>query len=299
VTPNGTQLLFQMLGLNPDRLAAEQSALREVLTLFMTLQPFLFLDDSGKWHDRDFVCLCGYLSDEDNWNLFLRRWQPLLQKHGLTHIHMAEFYSIANQKGWDKIKIDSVLAEFAAIIRDHVKVGFAVGMDAKHYRALPKTRKHGIATPDVACLQRLLRLVHDKLTAVSYQGRICVTLDEEEGSAIKIYQDILRLRKSNPELGRYIAAVSFADDEFVIPLQAADMLANLTYRFLCAENVNPGRKDDMPEPLKSLLISSSTGQGPEYIHELWSAENLDKALAVLLESGTALAQIRPTAQEPE
>jgi hypothetical protein len=278
MTPNGTQILFRMLGLNTERV---RCATPQKLRL-MTIQPFAFFDDSGKWHDRDFVCLCGYLSDENNWNRLIAQWLPLLKKHELSSIHMANFYTTAKGKGWDQARIDSVLSEFAAVIRENVMVGFAVGMDAAHYRALPKEFKHGISTPDIACLQRMLKLIRNKLVSVNYNGKICVTIDEEEGSAIKMYQDILKLRKANPDLGQYIGAVSFADDTFIVPLQAADMLANLTYRYLCTESVSPGPEDDMPEPLKSLIISPHTGEGPEYIHELWSAENLDKALGVLL-----------------
>ena len=161
-----------MLGLNRDRILAEQAS----ETQFMRFQPYAFFDDSGKWHDRNFVCLCGYLSDETNWNQFIGRWLPLLRKHDLRSIRMSSFYTTAKGRNWSAAKTNEVLTEFATIIRDHVKVGIAVGMDAKHYRGLPKAVKDGIATPDIACPQRMLRLIRDKLTAEKYQGRVCVTL---------------------------------------------------------------------------------------------------------------------------
>ncbi len=277
--PNGTRILFSMLDLNVDRLLLCN---RKGLRLVMSIQPYAFFDESGKWQDRDFICLCGYLSDEEGWNRFLLDWNRLRTDHALGSIHMAEFYRETRKKGWDDAKILAVLQEFAEVIRYRILIGFAVGLDAKHYRAMPKKARGVMGDPAVAVLQRLLRLLRNRLKSENYQGRISVTFDEEEGTVIPFYKAISRLRKADPELGKYIGAVSFADDTFIIALQAADMLANLTSRWFKDRSEGKATSNEMPEPLNSLVKWPNTDYGLDYEQELWDAEALDRGLAKFL-----------------
>lgn len=196
----------------------------------MHVEPYAFVDDAGKWQDRDFICLSGYLSDGSGWQDFTEKWNAFLGAHGMTRLHMTEFYSEAKKKKWGDDKCLEVLHGLASIAREHTLMGFSVGLDAKYYRTLPKPRVAGISKPNVACLQRILRLIRDRLYKERFKSRITFTMDEEEGTAIELYKDIVKLRKSRPDLAQYIGAVCFADDTFFVPLQAADMLANLTYR---------------------------------------------------------------------
>jgi hypothetical protein len=249
----------------------------------MHLEPYVFADDAGKWEDRDAVCLCAYLSDGERWDEFTIGWHGLLGKHGMVRLHMAEFYHEAKKKGWDDAKSLSVLQDFATLVRQHTLIGFSVGLDAKHYRSLPKEKKDGIAKPQVACLQRMLRKIRDRLHKEKYERRISFVLDEEEGSVRALYSDILALRKSRAELGKYIGAVCFADDEFYVPLQASDMLANLTYKwFLDVLSGKVSKTGAIPEPLNSLLVDPATGRGLDIENEFWTADALDQGITELL-----------------
>lgn len=248
------------------------------LHLLMSLQPYAFFDESGKWRDRDFICLCGYLSDEDKWNRFLQHWKSLCDNYGIKSVHMSTFHHEAKEKGWDDGKTEQVLLEFARVIRNHVIVDFAVGLDAKYYRSLPKAQKDRMGNPSVACLHRLLRLIRNRLHAERYPNRIAVTFDEEEGTVIGFYKAILGLREANPDLGNYIGSVSFADDQFIIPLQAADMLAYLTGKWFHDRMSGKARTDELPEVLKSLLVSPDSCYGMDYEQELWDAERLGQEL---------------------
>jgi hypothetical protein len=261
----------------------------------MHLEPYAFFDDAGKWHDRDFICLCGYMSDGERWQLFTERWQKLVLPSGLGRIHMTNFYHEAKKLGWSGNKPDDFLLEAASIIREHIQVGFAVGLDAKHYRSLPSSRRGNMPKPHVACLQRILKLIKDRLNDEGYEGRISFVLDEEEGSAVELYRDISRLRKSRPELGTYIGAVCFADDEFYVPLQASDMLANLSFGYLrdrALGNIGSS-EEDVPEVLKSLLVKPSGGDPIDIRQELWGAKELDEGIDELLGRNQNVAQIKP------
>lgn len=252
----------------------------------MHLEPYAFFDDAGKWQDRDFICLCGYISDGDRWQSFAECWQKLLAPVGLTAIHMTNYFHVARNKlGWSDGQAEAFLLQAAQIIRDHAAVGFSIGLDAKHYRRLPRERKGAMPLPHMACLQRVLKHILERLRAENYLGRIAFVLDEEEGSAVSIYKDISRLRKSRSQLGHCIGSVTFASDEFYVQLQAADILANLSYGYL--RDRAGGRIGaslaEMPKILKALIYEPSIGiQKVEMIHELWAAEDIDKGIDELI-----------------
>jgi hypothetical protein len=249
----------------------------------MHVEPYAFFDDAGKWQDRDFICLCGYLSEGPKWEEFTQSWNAVLSRHGMPHLHMATFYHEAKVNGWSNTKANDVLLELAAIVRKQALIGFAVGLDAKYYRSLPKEKKNGITKPHVACLQRILRMIRDRLRDENYLGRITFTLDEEEGSAVELYRDIIGLRRSRPDLGHYIGAVCFADDRYLVPLQAADLFANLNYRWLRDRTLGKASAEELPEPLKSLIVDPA-GRSIDLHDELWNEDALRSGIEQLTAS---------------
>jgi hypothetical protein len=244
---------------------------------------YAFLDESGKFHDRDFICLCGYLSAGDKWDVFMERWQTLLATVGLPAIHMNNFYHECKKLGLDEVHANQILEKFIDIIRDTINIGFAVGLDADYYRTMPESAKRGIGDPAVACLQRLLNLVRERFVAQGHQDRISVTFDEDESSAIEFYKVTFKLRKRNPELGKLIGAVCFADDGFIIPLQAADILANLTSKWFKDRLTGKASETEVPALLRRLLMAPEAGFGLEYKTELWNAKELHSRLDTFIQ----------------
>ncbi|MBZ5535347.1 MAG: DUF3800 domain-containing protein [Acidobacteriia bacterium] len=239
---------------------------------------YLFFDESGKWQDRDFICLCAYLSDDPHWEWFLREWSSTFERHHLNSLHMTTFYHTAKKKGWSDEKQNQVLGEFASVIRDSILMGFSVGLDARHYRSLPKSARGALGDPAAACLQRILRMIRKRLVSEGYDGRISITMDEEEGAVVNLYNSLVRLRKIDPLLGKYVGAVCFADDEYILPLQAADMLANLTSRWFSDIKNGKATREEMPKILGSLVTRPGTQYGLDYTSEMWAAEDLNRAL---------------------
>jgi hypothetical protein len=88
-----------------------------------------------------------------------------------------------------------------------------------------------------------------------------------------------RLRRKDHELGTLLGAVSFADDSFILPLQAADILANLTTRWFRDRAAGVAQADEPPPLLQRLLMSPEHGYGLEYRTELWNGDALRKHLS--------------------
>lgn len=84
-------------------------------------------------------------------------------------------------------------------------------------------------------VHRVLRQMRDASVQIAQSqnmmSRIALTFDEDEDYSVKCYKLISRLRKTRPEIKETIISVGFADDEWYSPLQAADILANLTNRY--------------------------------------------------------------------
>lgn len=277
---NGTRILFSMLGNNED---AARARWQISGVIYRPLAPYAFFDESGKWKDKDFICLCGYLSGERHWGLFTDQWTELRHDHKLAPIHLTTFFYECKKRGWDENKATKVLERFIDIIREHVWCGFAIGFDAKHYRGMAPHAKKALGDPALACLHRLLRLVRDRYTQINYTGRISISFDEDEEYASRFYKTVLRLRKHDQVLAKLIGAVSFADDEFIVPLQAADIVANLTSKWFHDQIAGKATPDQEPPLLKRLLTAPDSVHGIEYCTELWDAKALDenwKKLAV-------------------
>src|ERR1700674_1893631 len=104
---------------------------KEAGDLLMAL--YAFFDESGKFHDgTGYICLCGYLGADEDWEPFNKRWGYLLRKHHFDYLHFTEFESECRRRDWDADTTRSVLNEFIEAIREASLVGFAVGIDGQY-----------------------------------------------------------------------------------------------------------------------------------------------------------------------
>lgn len=185
-----------------------------------------YFDESGKFAESGFVCLCGFLSG-DSWDSFCGEWKEQLVKHGFSSIHMSKM-------DWrDKDKVDG-LKDFVKIIRKHVLLGFAVAVDAKYYRSMPieKRKLLGDKDPRDFTFHQLLRVVRDDLHELKMDDWLALHFDYEEGFSVECLQSLIKLRSRYDFIKKLVASIAFADDEMFYPLQAADMFAYGYKRFL-------------------------------------------------------------------
>jgi hypothetical protein len=70
------------------------------------------------------------------------------------------------------------------------------------------------------------------------------------------------LRKVRPEVKEMVISISFTDDRVFTPLQAADVLANLTNRYWRG---NLRQTDPVPEPPETLKLLLTAKDGGSFI----------------------------------
>jgi hypothetical protein len=238
----------------------------------LRLSVWAFFDDSGKYHDKDFICLCGFLSDTISWNNFQNEWLSLLRCHDLMPgIHMTNFFYRCKVKGWKEDRANHVLSQFIDVIVKNVQVAFGVGMDAKHYREMPPEAKKRIDDPMLLCIQRALALLRKEM-ATEPAERLMVVIDEDRESSIKQYSNFHQLRKTHDDLRKFIGGIGFADDEWLVQLQAADILANLTTRWYQSKLAGA---EVIPPHLSQILNPTEPGS-VRYKDEFWNGRMLDR-----------------------
>jgi hypothetical protein len=89
----------------------------------------------------------------------------------------------------------------------------------------------------------------------------------DRGHDMDWHRRINFLMKIRPEIQDYVRALCFADDRVYIPVQAADVLANLTSRYWQNPSAGPG--PDLEKILKSGVLDPRNT-------EMWDKDELDR-----------------------
>ena len=114
------------------------------------------------------------------WEFFDTKWLSLLLKYDIPFIHLKDAISIARKKGWDIPKLNDVLAEFAAAIRESNLVGIGVGVHMEAWREVPKELRDRLGDAQIFCCSRVVRRILDRLETVGLrQEKITIIFDQD------------------------------------------------------------------------------------------------------------------------
>jgi Protein of unknown function (DUF3800) len=196
-----------------------------------------FLDETGDKKQDDRIFMCGYIGWDAAWNKFSPCWGHELRIAGVSAIHATELLSQSQRfSGWSEDKADDLVGRLIDIIRTSVPVGVGVGFDAKHYRTLTNGQRNEIGQPQLILMSRAIKVMASVVEEARNQGDqvegINITFDDSQDAA-QMLRTWLRLKQDSDHkmLRALVPSVGFADDGFFYPLQAADLLANLTNRY--------------------------------------------------------------------
>jgi hypothetical protein len=212
--------------------------------LLLMLQAYL--DDSGSDGLGPVFLLCGYVTTAKAWARFSDNWQKALDgEPKLEYFKMREANSLRKQFwGWNKAQRDKLLVTLAQIIKRHVLLGIS---SAVFYEDLEKAKAE---YPDIIGklkgANHYQLLFHGAIARVANyyikaktKERIEFIFDEQGVWGLEaILGATAVLPLLNPKERAIIAGPPIQrNDKDYLPLQAADMIAWQTRRFI-VENMD-------------------------------------------------------------
>jgi hypothetical protein len=250
---------------------------------------YIYADESGKFHKDDYTSLCGYVAHEAEWSRFLMEWQAVRMKWQIPPVHMARIMFperkddgwLKIRKAWGKdweIKRDIMLNELAMTVRGAQLVAVGAVVDAKHFRGLADSEfKREAKDPLFLALHTVVMRAIEATEVIDRCSPIGLIIDDDRENSIECYRKLNNL-KDHPhpmfaKVRERIRAMTFAIDDYYPGLQAADMLAYESRRYMVSRIKNPEA-----EPSELLMLLTHL-----FIHQpsLYTPAILDQ-----LEKGT-------------
>jgi len=220
-----------------------------------------FFDESGKFKDHDVVSFGGVVSPSTHFaGPFATDWARCLDANGLETLTMKEALhaerplSVKNPAIGVERRI-AALIPFIDCIRKHLMVMTGLAIDAPAYMELPS--HYHRAMGDNPCFMAFTRALLGVLEVTDTEDKISLICDDEEQTALPMYQLFRRVKILYPEARDKLRAITFADDRWSFGLQAADLVVSLVrqeaakkffgtdydYSLLFSALINPRPKD--------------------------------------------------------
>jgi hypothetical protein len=190
-----------------------------------------FLDDSGKDSQptNRWVCIAGYLVGSDAIRTLNEKWFSLLMRHQVLEIHMRDLIPVQGEYkrlGWDQNQRDVVLNECIGIIRETPMTGIGVALETAAWRKLKQENKDlAFENTQQFCLQRILRLIMDRLQAMGNSEQIALVFDTDPQFGANRFNIFCALIAYRNEARRRLSSITFGYPAYYPGLQCADILA--------------------------------------------------------------------------
>jgi len=207
-----------------------------------------FFDETGDFASDRVSYFAGLISTAERWTPFYEEWDALLRKRGIVSFH-------AKQQRKDPV----LFRELAEVAMRHAVYGFCIGINAKDYKeASPAGSKEVKA--DMFVFLRVLKYVQESSAWANDDRHLECVFDERPDSSrfYKAWKNLKGRRMASEQL---FAAITFADDRFVTPLQAADLLC------MCCTR---------PELKSTFDFEAHPIFGKRVLREMWDAQKFEK-----------------------
>jgi len=252
----------------------------------------LFLDESGKTHQKGFAAFCGFVAPSNEWGQFGDVWTSIQLKWDVPALHMSrvmaridsdkqdEWVAIQKKMGdkWVEWR-DVVLNEFADLIGSFNMAAVGAVLDTTAYQAIRKAEPEDFLITHADCnvflLQHVLMHALDKIERIDKAGMLSVLIDDDEEHAFEYYKSYWNLQKmiKHPaiqdgikrrfeRIPNRVDQIAFCKDTFHPALQAADMLSYVSRRFKTEKMSTPD--EQMFGALYAKLIRGKTHPVQDY-----------------------------------
>jgi hypothetical protein len=202
-----------------------------------------YADESGMHTNGlyPWVIFAGYVASEKQWKGFNKRWSKALKKYGLPNgFHMTDFQAanISPYSDWSDKERQANLDRFIRIIEHYKFQGFSFQLSWTDYnRVLSEpVRRKMIKHPYLALFDYAIRSLLNRLywlPSTLKKERLLMVFGQTAFSGKAAYR--YELIRQKHVAGKYLVAPpifkSAADKNF-LPLQASDILANVTRAFV-------------------------------------------------------------------
>jgi len=178
------------------------------------------------------VSFCGFCSPLTKVKNFEDEWNGLLRSFGLSSLTMKRALRrkipfSPNTKAESIEERNKALQPFINCIRAHFEFGRAITIDVRAYKRWPAQARKRVGGSDDPHYFAFLSALVGVAKYVGSDDRFNLICDDDKQTAFNCYRLYGRARTIEPALKSKLMSITFADDDAIVPLQAADLLASL------------------------------------------------------------------------
>ncbi len=242
-----------------------------------------YFDESGTHKQSPAIAISGYIASVEEWERFDGAWTAMLRDERLSMMHWTDLENRKGAfKGWTKERQLALQNRAIAIIRETVRCGFSTAVLVNDYYLIaqgsPETAHQG------ACAFAFadnLKLVGMWIEANSISEPINYVIEHGGGYGGELQPALHHIPLAELRTQFRVSSlksISYAEKKDVSPLQAADILAYESYKYVINGRVDGAKRLPTREPLNALLLS------PHASH-FYDAKNLLNVIDGLQEEG--------------
>jgi len=198
----------------------------------------VYFDDSGTHQQSAVAVAACFVSDHRRWGLFSADWNSVLTKEGIreTGFHMADFVARQPPFDWDDTRRDLALKRLIGIIRDHALVGMTTAVSKRDYdqlitgRLREKLGNNHYTFAVQSCMSHINEWRHTLHDSQPY-SYVFDQMGKGKNEINRFFEDMVG-NNLTIHFGIEESGWSFQDRRQELPLQAADMLAWESYKYI-------------------------------------------------------------------
>ena len=225
---------------------------------------------NGKYVPRTFV-VGGFLATDTIWEKIQDRWAGCNQWACVSRYHAAEVNALDGEyTGWSKEKQIEYSKRLLATLGDQGTelCAISIGLKVRDYeKTISEEGRRKWGNHYVVCFKQAISYIAQLMGNLPTEDKFAVILERDkefENDAVEIFYSMKDDLSWGGGLGRRLAACAPGNPEEIIPLQAADLIAYETFRYLDSD-----RDPRLVRPaLKALLPHN------EILGKWWNAELL-------------------------
>lgn len=194
-----------------------------------------YIDESGIHASSDMFVLAGYLAPAREWDRFVKKWQSVLTKYGISVFHASDCNSYRGEFGRFKDRkeerdefVKALLSTISArrrILAVNLGVVVAEFPDLAHQQV-----RAGSGHAYYVCMKGIMAAVHLAMNQFSPHEKVTLIFDRQDQFRRHALERFDEVTDEDWEGKNRFDNIVFGSAREHIPLQAADALAFDSYR---------------------------------------------------------------------